>query len=79
MTDKPIHLPLIVAAPTFTADNPALTGGGVPQTITVQLTTQRGQHYLVPLSVDAAQAIVAGLLRWQPVRDAVRHGGNGQD
>lgn len=79
MADKPIHPPLIAAAPTFTADNPALTGGGVPQSITMQLTTQRGQHYLVPLSVEAALAIVTGLLRWQPVRDAVRHGGNGQD
>lgn len=57
MADNPIHLPLIVAAPTFTADNSALTGGGVPQTITMQLTTSQVCEARATYGVPQAQVV----------------------
>jgi hypothetical protein len=65
---KPQHLPLIVDCPAGAMDNPALTGAGTPQTITLQLIAKSGQIYLLPLSELAALRITGALVEWEPVK-----------
>jgi hypothetical protein len=68
----PQHLPLIVDVVAGWRDTRAPTGGDVPQTITVQLNSESGQVYLLPLSEKAAQRMAVGLLHWQPVLHYLR-------
>jgi hypothetical protein len=67
----PNHLPLLVSVPESFEDDPAVTGAGTPQTITVQLNLLSGQVYHLPLSERAAQMLTLILLTWAPVRDFI--------
>ena len=71
---KPQHLPLIVDCPAGAKDNPALTGAGTPQTITLQLIAKSGQIYLLPLSELAALRITGALVEWEPVKSRLEAG-----
>ena len=71
---KAQHLPLIVDCPAGAMDNPALTGAGTPQTITLQLNAKSGQIYQLPLSELAALQIVKALLEWGPVKSRLEAG-----
>ncbi len=57
----PVHLPLIISCPGRARDNPALIGAATPPTLTLQLDTQSGQHFLLPLTVKAARQLLVGL------------------
>ncbi len=65
---KPIILPLVSACPAALLDNPALTGGATPPTLTVQLDTLNGQIYQLPLSVLAARQLRLVLSSWPPAQ-----------
>jgi hypothetical protein len=67
----PNHLPLVVSVPESFEDDPAVTGAGTSQTITVQLNLLSGQVYHLPLSERAAQMLTLILLTWAPVRDYI--------
>ena len=69
MAEKPISLGLIVRVPAAMRDNPALTGASIPPTLTVQMDSQSGQIYLIPLSVQAGIGLMKALATWPPVQD----------
>ena len=64
----PISLPLIVDAPAGMPDSSALTSGGIPQAVTLQLNSQVGRVSPVSLSEQAAQAAAMLRMNWAPVR-----------
>jgi hypothetical protein len=63
---QPIVLPLVKACPAAMLDNPILTGGATPPTLTVQVDTESGQIYQLPLSVLAARQLRLMLANWPP-------------
>jgi hypothetical protein len=58
---NPIHLPLVTGVPGGMLDNPALTGGATEPTLTVQLDTLGGKHFLLPVTVGAARRLILAL------------------
>lgn len=65
---KPILLPLVKKCPAGLLDNPALTGGATPPILTVQLDTESGQIYQLPLSALAARQLLLMLSNWPPAQ-----------
>jgi hypothetical protein len=69
MTSKPSTLPLVVAVPMRFGDNPALAGSSAPPVLTVQMDTESGTSFLVPLTEKAALELLQLLANWQPVEN----------
>jgi hypothetical protein len=58
---NPIHLPLVTAVPAGFLDNPAMTGAAIEPTLEVQLDTLGGKCFRLPLTIEAAQRLLAAL------------------